>query len=87
MSFTCIKPEKKCFVDNVTADSKLISIGTIEMTIRDTNIINVLSMDEFHAVSSMEQMGGHDIHLHCSLIFHPNLIRSHDAHDITRQCM
>ena len=87
MSFTYIKPEKKCSYDNVTAGPKLISIGTIQMTIRDTDIINILSMDEFHAVSCVEQMGGHGIHLHCSLVFHLNLIRSHDAHDVRRQCM
>ena len=86
MSFTYIKPEKKCSYDNVTADPKLISIGTIEMTIRDTDIINILSMDEFHAVSSMEQIGGHGIHLHYSLIFHLDRIKGHDAH-VTRQCV
>ena len=38
--------------------------GTLEMTFRDTIIINLLSLDAFHAVSYVEQMRGLVIHLH-----------------------
>ena len=65
MSFTYIKLNKRCSYDNTTAGPKLISIGTIEMTMRVKNIIDIPSMNEFHAISYMGQMRGHVIYSHC----------------------
>ena len=39
-------------------------IGTLEMTLSNTIINNLPSMDAFHAVSGVGQMRGHVIHLH-----------------------